>query len=283
VLAVPLRQFGAIRAHVLPLVVGDCSEAHEHCDAEARETNYIPSQPLLHESQASRITFRCIRSERGVGTWTRDRLHPLTTAEPARAAGPTCSCPDHRRVGESVSSARGQPSFRQPRCPRYAGGPANPGHRPFPLLPELPLGAIRAVGERLRGILTVEVHAPAFCRLDPWTRALEAAERGCGDRAFAVLFLHRRGSVVETRAVSNRWRRLSSPCGFGGHCGRIDPAGACALTRSSEVGRPSGAATRGVGPCDDERRSPGRIGGPGLGRYAASSRPALAGSSRSQV
>jgi hypothetical protein len=246
-LAVPLRHVGAVLPPLLHVVVDDCGHADEPRCGEAREPKQMPGQGLLHGPERSRIDLSSIRPQWG-GVAQR-RWRSAWTPCPARPA--------------RGRSARGRPSFP-----------------PAFLLPELAAGALGAVGQRRRGSLTTEVDTPALRRLDPRAPALEAVETNRRDRACAVLLLHRL-VLVETRAVSNRGRRVSTPCGSGGYCGRksVGVVGLPVLRGGPtlECGHPRSR------PMDDERRSPGRIGGPGRDAMRHPRSPRLAGSSRSQV
>jgi hypothetical protein len=115
-----------------------------------------------------------------------------------------CPCPANATRGRIEGVCEGA----QPRATASVPGLTQAALRSpgtdLSLSPELAPGAPRAVGERYCRILTTEVDAPTLARLDPRTPTLEAAERDQCDRAFAVFLLHRRGSGVETRAVSNR-------------------------------------------------------------------------------
>jgi len=235
----------------------------------------------MGSSRWSRRRFTVVSSSHGQPVRSKSQPAAGLAADlPPAATYLSITCPaasGHGRIdlvceGATFVLTASVPGLRRRPCEALA--PA------FPLLPELALRALRAVGERFRGILTTEVRAPALRCLHPRTPTFEAVEREGCDGSFAVLLLHRRGSAVETsRSIEpvtahvqplwNRWTLWKDPPASGGS-------------------RPVRWADPRVRPPEEpahevERRSPGRIGGPGRDAMRHPRGPHLAGSSRSRV
>src|SRR5579884_3417482 len=198
---------------------------------------------------------------------------PRPRAPGALLKGPG-ALPCSRRSGRIQPVAEG-PTFARPlRCLGCTGGPAQA--RAPACSAELAPRAERAVRERLGRVVRGEIEAPALRCLEPKATTLEAAERDDGGPTVGAVLLHRRLGARGRR----QYRAGGPPCP-----GAVDSVEGVEELRGT--GRRGRAEQRG-GPtleCGHPRSRPMLMSdvplaakGGRVGRYAASLRPALAGS-----